>query len=260
MAGPARRTRRCCDRSTPSPDGSHRHATRRRQGSSSSALCKSTSLIASAASVAAAMCWRARSRRPIDASIHPASSSALARSRVGAVSPAASSAVRIRCAPLLSPKTTQAQPNPLTSLEREQRLVHRAPRQRGVEVGTLGPGKMEMFGLTTAAHTVCGRFGGGGEPCAVGGAGALGHSGVGHRSERERPDAVEQSVANASPRRPRHRRPTRTGSRAVRRVSIAAPAGTSSASSTDSTAGNGAPPANVASAHRPRWSSGKSSS
>ena len=33
---------------------------------------------------------------------------------IGAASPAASSAARIRCAPRLSPRTTQAQPNPLT--------------------------------------------------------------------------------------------------------------------------------------------------
>ena len=71
---------------------------------------------------------RASSRRPVDASIHAASSRALARSRAGAASPAASSAARIRCAPLLSPRTTQAQPNPLTMLEREQRVVARCSR------------------------------------------------------------------------------------------------------------------------------------
>ena len=43
-------------------------------------------------------------------------------------------------------------------------------------------------------------------------------------------------------------------------TSIAAAAGTSSASRTNSTAGRGAPPAKVASAHRPRWSSGNNRS
>ena len=70
----------------------------------------------SASSVASAMWLRASSRCPVDASIHAASSRAPARSRAGPASPAASSADRIRCAPLLSPRTTQAQPNPLTML------------------------------------------------------------------------------------------------------------------------------------------------
>ena len=43
-------------------------------------------------------------------------------------------------------------------------------------------------------------------------------------------------------------------------TSIAAAFGTSSASSTDSTAASGAPPANVAIAHSPRLSSGNNSS
>jgi hypothetical protein len=47
--------------------------------------------------------------------------------------------------------------------------MHRAPRQGGVEVGALGTGEREMFGLTVAAHTACGCLGGLGEPCAVGG-------------------------------------------------------------------------------------------
>ena len=139
---------------------------------------------------------RASSRRSVDASIHAASRSALARSRAGAASPAASSAARIRCAPRLSPRTTQAQPNPLTMVEREQRVVLDAPRQRGVDVGALGPGEGEMLGLVAAAHPLrrgCGRVR---EPCGVRGEGALGQPGVGHRFERERADAVEQPVAD----------------------------------------------------------------
>ncbi len=139
---------------------------------------------------------RASSRRPVDASIHAASSRALARSRAGAASPAASSAARIRCAPLLSPRTTQAQPNPLTRLSASSGSCDDAPRQRGVDVGALGPGEGEMLGLATAAHTLGGGSGRVGEPCGVRGEGALGQSGVGHRFERERADAVEQPVAN----------------------------------------------------------------
>ena len=140
---------------------------------------------------------RAGSRSPVDASIQAASSSASARSRGGAASPAASSAARIRCAPLLSPSTTQAQPNPLTMLEREQRVVGHAPGQRGVDVGALGPGEREVLGLAAAAHTLRWRLGPRrrtrrrARQCAV-----VGQPGVGHRFERERADAVEQPVAN----------------------------------------------------------------
>ena len=76
---------------------------------------------------------------------------------VGAASPAASSAARIRCAPRLSPRTTQAQPNPLTMSSATQRVVRGAPRQRGVDVGALGPGEGEVLGLAAAAHTRCRR-------------------------------------------------------------------------------------------------------
>ena len=142
------------------------------------------------------MCSRASSRRPVDASIHAASRSAPARSRIGAASPAASRAARIRCAPRLSPRTIQAQPNPLTMLEREQRVVRRAPGQGGVDVGALGAGEGEVLGLAAAAHPLRGRSGRVGEPGGVRGERALGQPALGHRVERERADAVEQPVPN----------------------------------------------------------------
>ena len=82
----------------------------------------------------------------------PASSKASARSRGGAASPTASSAVRIRWAPLLSPSTTQAQPKPLT---RRSASGGSCRLQRGgVDVGPLDPGEGEMLGLAAAAHPV----------------------------------------------------------------------------------------------------------
>ena len=202
----------------------------------------------------------ARSRRSVEASIHAASSRALARSSAGAASPAASSAARMRCAPRLSPRTTQAQPNPLTMASATEWVVFDAPGQRGVDVGALGPGEGEVLGLVAAAHAVGGGGGRVGEPRGVGGEGALGQPGVGHRFERERADAVEQPVPDGA--RRTSSSSTITSERLASRptTSIAAAAGTSSASRTDSTAGRGAPPAKVASAHRPRWSSGKRSS
>ena len=85
---------------------------------------------------------------------------------------------------------------PVDEAERDQRVVHDAPGQRGVDVGALGPGEGEMLGLVAAAHTLRGGSGRVGEPSCVGGEGALGQSGVGHRFEREGADAVEQPVAD----------------------------------------------------------------
>ena len=53
-----------------------------------------------------------------------------------------------------------------------------------------------MLGLAAAAHALGGGSGCVGEPCGVRGEGALGQPGVGHRFERERPDAVEQPVSD----------------------------------------------------------------
>ena len=105
---------------------------------------------------------------------------------------------------------------PVDEAERDERVVGDAPGQRGVDVGALGPGEGEMLGLVTAAHTLCGGSGGVGEPCGVGGEGALGQSGVGHRFEREGADAVEQPVADGGRRIVRRRRSPANGWRAGR--------------------------------------------
>ena len=68
-----------------------------------------------------------------------------------------------------------------------------------------------------AAHTVGGGRGRVGEPRGVGGEGALGQSGVGHRFEREGADAVEQPVADRLSTRCRRRRSPASGLRAGRR-------------------------------------------
>ena len=64
-----------------------------------------------------------------------------------AASPAASSAARIRCAPRLSPRTIQAQPNPLTMASASSGSCVGAPGQGGVDVGALGAGEREVLGL-----------------------------------------------------------------------------------------------------------------
>ena len=138
----------------------------------------------------------ASSRRSVDASIHPASSRAPARSRAGAVSPAASSAARIRWAPRLSPRTTHAHPNPLTMSTARNGSCAALQAKSGVDVGALGSGEREVLGLATAPHPLRGRCGCVGEPRGVRGEGSLGHPGLGHRFERERADAVEEPVSD----------------------------------------------------------------
>ena len=86
---------------------------------------------------------------------------------------------------------------PVDEAERDQRVVHDAPAQRGVDVGALGPSEGEMLGLAAAAHTLRGGGCGVGEPCSVSREGGFGQSSVGHRVQREGADAVEQPVANA---------------------------------------------------------------
>ena len=122
----------------------------------------------------------------------------------------------------------------------------RSGRTRGVRLG----------GCCAHLRGGSGRVG---EPRGVRGERGVGHVGVGHRFERERADAVEQPVAHAES-MPRRRRSPANGWRGDRRRRSPPAAGTSSASRTDSTAASGAPPAKVASAHRPRWSSGNNSS
>ena len=132
----------------------------------------------------------------------------------GAASPAASSAARSRCAPRLSPRTIHAQPNPLAMRERAQRVVRRAPGQRGVDVGALGPGEREVLGLPRAAHALRSTTAAASaNHAACAARRALGQPGLGHRLERERADAVEQPVARRARRR---RRSPASGSRAGR--------------------------------------------
>ncbi len=187
----------------------------------------------------------------------PRAAARSARSRAGAASPAASSAARSRCAPRLSPSTIHAQPNPLAIAS-----------ARSGSCAALQASAASMFARSARAKARCSAWRAlrtpavdaprrGGEPRGVRVERAVGQPGLGHRLERERADAVEQPVAG---RRARRRRSPASGPRAGRPRRSPPTAGTSSASSTDSTAGSGAPPANVASAHRPRWSSGNSSS
>ena len=89
---------------------------------------------------------------------------------------------------------------------------------------------------------------------------ALGQPGVGHRLERERADAVEQPVADR--RRPAlvvddHERTAREPADDVDRRGSPAPRALRGRTRPPA---SGAPPAKVARAHRPRWSSGNSSS
>ncbi len=161
---------------------------------------------------------------------------------------------------------------PVADVEREQRIVHGAPRQRRVDVGALGPGEGQVLCLVPAANPFRRRPRMVREPCGVGGKGAVDEPGLGQGFQRERPDAVEKPIASRAHRLPRDggvaggggaaSSSTITRDRLANRLttSIAAAGGTSSASRTNSTAGSGAPPAKVASAHRPRLSSGNSRS
>ena len=216
-AGRARRRARRCDRSAPARGGTRRDATRRRRGSRRSVLAGRRRRSCRPASVASAMWSRASSRRSVDASIHAASRRALARSRAGAASPAASSAARIRCAPRLSPRTTQAQPNPLTMASASSGSCSMLHVNAASMLARSVRAKARCSAWSTAAHTLGGGCGRVGEPRGVGGEGTLGQSGVGHRFERERADAVEQPVADGRRRRRRRRRSPASGSRAGRR-------------------------------------------
>ena len=212
-----RRRARRCDRSAPSRRGTRRDATRRRRGSTQHRACRSTSSIVSARSAAAAMWSRASSRRPVDASIHAASSSALARSRTGAASPAASSAARIRCAPRLSPRTTQAQPNPLTRSSASSGSCTTLHANAASMLARSARAKARCSAWSTAAHPLRWTIAAASANHAACAAKARSDSpGVGHRFERERADAVEQPVANRSSAHRRRRRSPANGSRAGR--------------------------------------------
>ena len=206
------------------------------------------------------MCSRASSSRSVDASIHAASSKALTRSGTGASSPAASRAARIRCAPRLSPRTTHAQPNPLTMSSATSGSFRGAPGQRRVDVGAFGPGERQDLALTAAAHPVSGR------------------SRPRPRTTRRARRAPDPSVPSRPGLRARTRgccraagngpgaeplsSSTMTRERLASRptTSMAAAAGTPSASSTNSTPGERCATGERRQRPQPRWSSGNSSS
>ena len=85
---------------------------------------------------------------------------------------------------------------PVDDVERQRRVVDRAPGQCGVDVGALGPRERQVLGLAAAAHALGGRRGGLREPGGMRCEGAFGQPGVVHRLEREGADAVEQPVAD----------------------------------------------------------------
>ena len=177
-----------------------------------------------------------------------------------AASPAASSAAKILCAPLLSPRTTHAQPNPLTMSSASRRSCSAVQANAASMLARSVRAKERCSAWSAAAHT----FGRGSsrvrEPSRVRSEGALGQPSVGHLFERECTDAVEQPVPNGPSTRSSSSTMTRERLASLPTTSIAADAGTPIASRTNSTAGSGAPPANVARAHRPRLSSGNNSS
>ena len=119
--------------------------------------------------------------------------------------------------PLRAAAVAQHDPGPaeaVDDVEPEQRVVRGGPGQRGVDVGTLGPGEREVLGLPVAAHAGGGGAGRLREPRGVRAEGAVGQLLLRQRLERERADAVQQPVADASRRR---RRSRATGSPAGRR-------------------------------------------
>ena len=170
-------------------------------------------------------------------------------------SPTAPSAARIRCAPRLSPRTTHAHPKPLTMRERKKRIVGRAPGERGIDVRSLSPSEREVLRLVRS----CVRRRWTTRPPRRTNARAQrapARSARPRRASRARRRECCRATGSALP--PATPSSTITSERLARRptTSMAAGAGTSSASSTNSTADRRAPPAKVARAHRPRWSSG----
>ena len=154
--------------------------------------------VAGASAAAAAMCSRAGSRstgRRLD----PRREQQRGRAVRGAA--AVAGGVERGQDPLRAAAVAEDDPRPaepVGDVEREQRVVRRAPRERGVDVRALGAGEREVLGLARAAHALRRRCRGRRrEPRRVRGEAALGQPGVGHRLERERADAVEQPVARS---------------------------------------------------------------
>ena len=234
-----------------------RRATRRRRGSSSSAPGGRRRRWRRPVRSASAMCPALGRGRPVDASNQAASSSAVARSRAAAASPAASSAAMTRCAPRLSPSTTQAQPKPLTmsSASSGSLTAHQASAA-------------SMLARSVRANARCSAWRLLRTPSVDEAAASanqrrarrrqLGEPGPAMRIEGEGADAVEQPVATAGRRVlvDDHERATgepaddvdRRWCRDAERVEDELDRGERCA------------PGKVASAHRPRWSSGNSRS
>ena len=192
-----------CDRSAPAPAPTRRGATRRRRGSSSSAPAGRRRRSRRPAR------WRrrrARGRARGDRSTPrstPRAAARSARSRAGAASPAASSAARIRCAPRLSPRTIQAQPNPLTMSSASSGSCAALQASAASMLARSARAKARCSAWRALRTPAVDDAGGGGEPRGVRGEGALGQPGLRHRLERERADAVEQPVARRRRRRRR---------------------------------------------------------
>ena len=85
---------------------------------------------------------------------------------------------------------------PVDDVEREERIVRGAPNQCRVDIGALGSGEGEKFGLAAAAHTLCRGSGCVSKPGGVRGECAFVQPGVGHCFQRERANALEQPVSN----------------------------------------------------------------
>ena len=99
--------------------------------------------------------------------------------------------------PLCAAAVSEDDPGPteaVDQVEGAEGVVVDGPGQRGVDVGSLGPGEGEVLALRAAAHPVGRGSGGRREPGGVRGTRLIGQPGVGHRFERERPDAVEEPV------------------------------------------------------------------
>ena len=168
--------------------------------------------------------------------------------------------VRTRTAPAVpSPSTTQVQPKPFAIRTPEQRLVLGAPGQRGVDVGPFGSGDREALGLSPAAHVASHQVGGLGVPAGVRGERvAARQPGLVEAVGGESADAVEQPVAHRASaasstidQRAVDQPADRVQDRLRRHLERA-----------EDVLGRveRAPPAKQDSAHKPRWSSGKSSS
>ena len=169
------------------------------------------------------------------------------------------SAVVIRCAPRLSPSTTQAQPNPFTMLSasigswaadqvsavsmlaRSDRAKLRWSACRLLRTPLVEAAAASAYHRAWAAMAVWAQPG-------------LGH-GVERRTRGCCRATGSDGCVEASSSTMRG-----SGWRGGRRRRSPPGAGTASASRTNSTAPSGAPPGNVASAHRPRWSSGNNRS